>query len=116
MRPSTFLLPLISLIPTVYSQAAAGGGAPVVSLVASQDATVRTMPSIYTVNGVTSVTYAAFTQTFAATALGSWELGPTPRPGVIGLGDIQGEIGKPKKDGKKKRGLFERAVPTNWGW
>jgi hypothetical protein len=55
---------------------------------------------------VTSASFGAFTQTFAATALGSWDLGPTPGVGSIGLGAIQGTVGVIKS---------KRAMPTD-GW
>lgn len=121
MRLSTLLLPITALAPLVSSQAAGGGGvAAAPTIVATQDATVKTMPSIFTVNGVTSVTYKPFTQTFAATALGSWDFDATPRSGVIGLGDIQGEVGKVRKQGEKKKkrsfGVVERVLQTRWAW
>jgi hypothetical protein len=66
--------------------------------------------SVYTVNGQTSVTQIQWTQTFAKTPLGTWAVGPTPRVGTVGLGDIQGEVGKlkgvEKKGSKVKRGIW----------
>lgn len=47
------------------------------------------------------------TQKFATTALGSWDLGPTPGVGAIGLGSIQGTVGKVKS----KRAI-ETAAPV----
>ncbi|KAL2071130.1 hypothetical protein VTL71DRAFT_12365 [Oculimacula yallundae] len=80
--------------PLEDRQVAAGGGLAATTLAPSQYPVSTTAGSLFTVNGVTSATYKLFVQTFATTALGGWELGPTPRPGVIGLGDIKGEVGK----------------------
>ena len=120
MRLTTLLTPLALLTPLVSSQVAGGGGAAAApTIVATQDATVKTMPSIFTVNGVTSVVYKPFTQTFATTALGSWDFDATPRSGAIGLGNIQGTVGKVKtKEGTRKRslGVVERIFDTRWVW
>jgi len=40
------------------------------------------------------VNFVPFTQTFAKTALGTWDLGPTPLVGSIGLGNIAGSVGR----------------------
>lgn len=74
-------------------QIAAGGGVPATALAPSQYPIVSVVGSLFTIGGATSVTWTPFTQTFAATALGSWDLGLTPRPGSIGLGDITGQVG-----------------------
>lgn len=117
MRIFLHLLVIVASLPRAISQAAAGGGAPPAVIQATQDSTIREAPSIFTVNGVTDVTRIMYTQTFAATALGSWELGPTPKAGTIGLGDIQGSVGQVKGESstKQKRELWE-AMPTRWGW
>ncbi|KAH9207964.1 hypothetical protein DL95DRAFT_468188 [Leptodontidium sp. 2 PMI_412] len=47
----------------------------------------------FTIDGTTSATWKLFMQTFAAIALGSWDLGPTPAAGSIGLGNIAGTVG-----------------------
>ncbi|CZT41719.1 uncharacterized protein RSE6_01495 [Rhynchosporium secalis] len=74
-------------------QIAAGGGVAPTTLAPSQYPVSTTAGSLFTQNGVTSATWKLFVQTFATTALGTWELGPTPGVGVIGLGDIQGTVG-----------------------
>merc|ERR1712093_159192 len=85
-------------------QVAAGGGIAATTLAPSQYPISTTAGSLFTVNGVTSATWKLFVQTFATTALGSWELGPTPAVGSIGLGDIQGTVGVVKNE--------KRAVET----
>lgn len=70
-------------------QVAAGGGIAATTLAPSQYPISTTAGSLFTVNGVTSATWKLFVQTFATTALGSWELGPTPAVGSIGLGDSE---------------------------
>ena len=57
---------------------------------------VTNAPSLFTLNGVTSANQMVFTQTFASTALGTWDLGPTPGVGSIGLGSIAGTVGRVK--------------------
>ncbi|KAH7351242.1 hypothetical protein BKA65DRAFT_550203 [Rhexocercosporidium sp. MPI-PUGE-AT-0058] len=78
-------------------QVAAGGGIAATTLAPSQYPISTTAGSLFTVNGVTSATWTLFVQTFATTALGTWELGPTPGVGSIGLGDIQGTVGGVRK-------------------
>jgi len=81
-------------ISTANAQLAQGGGLAPSAAAATQVNPVMNVPFLFTVGGVTSATPTLFTQTFAKTALGSWPLGATPLPGVIGLGSIQGEVGK----------------------
>jgi len=83
---------------------AAGGGAVSATLAASQSPTVGTWASLYTVGTETSTTWMVFTQTFASTALGTWDLGATPAAGTIGLGTIVGTVGNVKAE--------KRAMPT----
>jgi Killer toxin-resistance protein 1 len=85
-------------------QAVAPGGGAAVTLVPTQSPTVGTWGSLITVDGTTSVAYVVFTQTFAVTALGTWDLGPTPAAGTIGLGTIVGNVGSTK--------AAKRAMPT----
>ncbi|RDL40366.1 uncharacterized protein BP5553_00345 [Venustampulla echinocandica] len=101
-------LGLLSLISHALAQGAVGGvGAiPAPTPVASQYPTITTALSLVTINGVTSAQEIVYTIPFATTALGTWELGPTPRAGSIGLGDIAGKIGVVKS----KRGAVETAV------
>lgn len=77
-------------------QIAAGGGVAATTLAASQYPSTSIAGSLFTVGGTTSATWKLFTQTFAATALGSWDLGATPAAGSIGLGSIQGTVGNVK--------------------
>lgn len=77
-------------------QLAAGGGIAATTLAASQYPTTIYGPELLTVDGTTTTTWTMYTQTFAATALGSWDLGATPRVGSIGLGSIQGTVGEVK--------------------
>lgn len=56
--------------------------------------TVSNVDVLITIGGKVTAGKTMFTQNFAATALGTWPLGATPVPGVIGLGDIKGEVGK----------------------
>jgi len=88
---------------------AAGGGA-ATSLAPTQYPTATTAGSLFTANGVTSASWALFIQTFATTALGSalGELGPSPKAGSIGLGNIQGPIGV----AKTKRGIDAVETPA----
>ena len=72
-------------------------------------AVVTTAGSLFTLNGVTSATWVAFTQTFASTALGTWDIGATPLSGAIGLGSIQGTVGVINT--KTKRGLEAIETP-----
>lgn len=88
-------------------QIAAGGGAAATTLAATQYPTTSVAGSLFTVDGTTSATWTLITQTFATTALGTWALGPTPGVGTIGLGSIQGTVGKVKS----KRAI-ETAVPV----
>lgn len=78
-------------------QLAAGGGVAPTTLAPSQYPISTTAGSLFTVNGVTSATWGLFVQTFATTALGTWELGPTPGVGTIGLGDVLGSVGSMRK-------------------
>ncbi|KAE8449870.1 hypothetical protein EG329_007347 [Mollisiaceae sp. DMI_Dod_QoI] len=88
-------------------QVAAGGGVAATTLAASQYPTTSVAGSLFTVGGTTSAKWVLITQTFATTALGTWDLGPTPGVGTIGLGSIQGTIGKVKT----KRAI-ETAAPV----
>ncbi|KAG4428084.1 hypothetical protein IFR05_016433 [Cadophora sp. M221] len=90
-------------------QVAAGGGIAPTTLAPSQYPVSTTAGSLFTVNGVTSATWKLFVQTFATTALGTWELGPTPGVGSIGLGDIQGTVGGVKKVDRR---AFETPAPV----
>ncbi|KAI9055520.1 hypothetical protein LZ554_000468 [Drepanopeziza brunnea f. sp. 'monogermtubi'] len=92
-------------------QLAAGGGAATSTPAASQDAISRTAGSLFTINGVTSATWTLFVQTFATTALGTWELGPTPGVGTIGLGSIPGTVG-----GLKTKRAVETPAPPQASW
>ncbi|KAF8848495.1 hypothetical protein BDZ45DRAFT_732902 [Acephala macrosclerotiorum] len=123
MQPQQILLSILLLTPTIFAEAihepdysphadtedlelgsveledrqvAAGGGVAATTLAASQYPTTSTAGSLFTSDGTTSATWKLFTQTFATTALGSWDLGPTPGVGTIGLGTIQGTVGKVK--------------------
>jgi hypothetical protein len=87
---------------------AAGGGVAATTLAPAQYPVITTAGSLFTTNGVTSATWKLFTQTFATTALGSWDLGPTPQAGSIGLGSIQGTIGVVKT----KRGIEAVETPA----
>ncbi|PSS20665.1 hypothetical protein M430DRAFT_18817 [Amorphotheca resinae ATCC 22711] len=69
------LLPFLFAVPFASAQIAAGGGGAVTSLVATQSPVVSSLASLET------------------TALGTWPLGTAPKPGTIGLGTIQGEVG-----------------------
>ncbi|KAH7399838.1 hypothetical protein BKA64DRAFT_466304 [Cadophora sp. MPI-SDFR-AT-0126] len=92
-------------------QLAAGGGVAPTTLAPSQYPISTTAGSLFTVNGVTSATWKLFVQTFATTALGTWELGPTPAVGSIGLGDIQGTVGGVRKEGRDL-GAMETPAPV----
>ena len=105
ITPLLFLASLTAAAPE--PQLAQGGGIAPVTIAAVQYPTVTTAASLFTINGVTSSTYVVFTQTFASTALGSWDLGATPLSGVIGLGSIQGTVGV----AKTKRGLEAIETP-----
>jgi hypothetical protein len=134
MRPHQFLLSLLLLTPTILAdvvhepdfsphaerdslelgsgeleerQVAAGGGIAATTLAASQYPTTSVAGSLFTIDGTTSAKWVLITQTFAATALGTWALGPTPGVGTIGLGTIEGTVGKVKT----KRAV-ETAVPV----
>ncbi|EKD20216.1 uncharacterized protein L3040_000547 [Drepanopeziza brunnea f. sp. 'multigermtubi'] len=92
-------------------QLAAGGGVAATTLAASQYPIASTAGSLFTINGVTSATWTLFVQTFATTALGTWELGPTPGVGTIGLGSIPGTVGGVKT----KRAVETSAPQASWG-
>lgn len=98
------LLSFTTASPNPDPQAVAPGGGAAVTLAPTQSPTVGTWGSLFTVDGTTSVAYVVFTQTFAATALGTWDLGPTPAAGTIGLGTIAGAVGSTK--------AAKRAMPT----
>ena len=100
----SILLPLLALLTrTLASPEALGEQGAVTTQAATQMATTTTAGSLFTSDGTTSVTWVLFTQTFATTALGTWDLGATPGSGAIGLGTIAGTVG----------GLFsKRAMPT----
>ncbi|KAI0994073.1 hypothetical protein K3495_g14110 [Podosphaera aphanis] len=89
------------LHPNLKRKLAAGGGGDVHTLPPTQYPTVTVAGSLFTVGTSTSATWKEFTQTFAATALGTWALGPTPRVGTIGLGTLQGSIGDIKTASKR---------------
>jgi hypothetical protein len=106
MRLLVSILALLSFTtasPNPDPQAVAPAGGAAVTLAPTQSPTVGTWGSLFTVDGTTSVAYAVFTQTFAATALGTWDLGPTPAAGTIGLGTIAGAVGSTRA---------KRAMPT----
>lgn len=103
MQPH-LLLSILALLSFATAQAVAPGGGAAVTLAPTQSPTVGTWGSLFTVDGTTSVAFVVFTQTFAATALGSWDLGPTPGVGTIGLGTIAGTVGSTK--------AAKRAMPT----
>lgn len=104
-----FLSPLALADPNPDPQAvAAGGGLAATTLAATQQAVVTTAGSLITQGGTTTATWIAFTQTFASTALGTWDLGATPLVGSIGLGTIQGTVGNVKT----KRGLEAIQTPA----
>ncbi|POS86699.1 hypothetical protein EPUL_005127, partial [Erysiphe pulchra] len=87
--------------PFLKRQVAAGGGIAATTLPPTQYPTVTYAASLYTLGTYTSATWKDFTQTFAATPLGTWALGPTPRIGTIGLGTIQGTVGAVKSGHKR---------------
>lgn len=76
MRPSSLLPALLSLLnlssASPEPQLAQGGGLAATTLAATQYPIVTTVASLLTVGGTTSTTYIVYTQTFAATALGSY--------------------------------------------
>ncbi|TVY17699.1 hypothetical protein LARI1_G003240 [Lachnellula arida] len=110
---STFLLLCLPFaLPFARAQAAAAataavavgvaaGGGVETSAAATQYPTETTAGSLFTSNGVTSATWTLFIQTFATTALGSWDLGPSPQAGSIGLGSIAGTVGAVKTNAKR---------------
>jgi len=89
----TILLGISSFSPLAQAQVAAGGGALPATQAVTQYPISTTAPYWSTIGGTTTIVYQLFVQTFASTALGSWDLGPTPAAGAIGLGDIQGQVG-----------------------
>lgn len=89
----TILLAL-SLPSLIAAQAALGGGNAGTSAATQMATTTPDAQSLVTVDGTTTVVVMAYTQTFASTALGTWALGATPLVGSIGLGTIQGTVGK----------------------
>ena len=110
---STLITPLLLLTSLANAapepQLAQGGGVAAPTIAASQYPVVTTANSLFTLNGVTSASYQVFTQTFASTALGTWDLGPTPLSGAIGLGTIQGTYGVVST--KAKRGIDAVETP-----
>lgn len=95
--PLALLLALlfsILLPPTpVASQAAVvGGPAPAVP---TQYPVVQTVPKLQVVAGVTQIVQVPFTQTFVQGALETWAWGAV-KQGSVGMGSIQGEVGKVK--------------------
>jgi len=112
LAPFLTLLSL-SLSPRlIHAQAAAGGGV-VATTAATQSPTVVTGPSLQTVGGSTiAVQGVVFTQTFAATALGTWALGTVVSSGSVGLGTIQGTVGGTAK--KTKRAAMPSALFGSW--
>lgn len=109
---SALITPLLLLTSLANAapepQLAQGGGLAAATLAAVQYPVVTMANSLFTINGVTSASKLAFTQTFASTALGTWDIGATPLSGAIGLGSIQGTVGIVST--KAKRGL--EAVET----
>lgn len=103
-NPSLPLKAMHARNPFLQRRVAAGGGAIPISLVPSQYPTVTNAGSLFTVGTSTSAIWKEFTQTFAATPLGTWSLGPTPKSGSIGLGTIVGNVGSTK--------IKKRAMPT----
>jgi len=91
---------LATASPEPEPQIAQGGGVAAATLAAVQYPVVTNVASLQTINGVTTVVQIVFTQTFAATPLGTWAF-PTPGVGSVGLGDIQGTVGSVKS----KRGM-----------
>lgn len=86
MHPSTIFIPLLLGL--------AAAQAPAATLVATQSPTVTEVTSLQTAAGGSVVGVpVVFTQTFAATALGSWPLGTAVQKGTVGLGDIAGSVG-----------------------
>jgi len=98
--PATLLSFLVTLHLTTATsplnhkrEVAAGGGGPVAAPVATQFPTVSADAwELVVAGGVTKAVQRPFTQTFAATALGSWALGPTPAVGTVGLGNIKRDV------------------------
>jgi len=87
-----FTLPFTSALTPQNErrEVAAGGGGPVAAAAATQYPTVSADAwELVIAGGVTKAVQKPFTQTFATTALGSWDLGPTPAVGTIGLGNIK---------------------------
>lgn len=109
------LTPLLASLaygaPEPEPQLAQGGGLAAATIVATQQATVTNVNSLFTLNGVTSASYLVFTQTFASTALGTWPIGATPLSGEIGLGSIQGTVGVVSTNKKRALDAVETAAP-----
>ena len=113
---SALITPLL-LLPSLANaapepQLAQGGGVAATTIAASQYPVVTTANSLFTVNGVTSASYLVFTQTFASTALGTWDIGATPLSGAIGLGTIQGTYGVVSTKAKRGMDAVETPVPN----
>jgi hypothetical protein len=63
-----------------------------------------------------SDTWVAFTQAFASTVLGSWELGPTPGVGKIGLGWLELKETRDVGEGEsEEKGKGEVKPFGSWG-
>jgi hypothetical protein len=77
-------------------QVAAGGGVAATTIAASQMPSTTYVGSMFTTGGTTSAIWKDVTITFATTALGTWDLGATPKSGSIGLGTLVGTVGKVK--------------------
>lgn len=107
MQAQFLLLPLLTFLALAV-EASPGpdpleGQAEATIQAATQMATTTIAGSLFTVDGTTSATWVLFTQTFAATALGTWDLGTTPKVGTIGFGSIAGTVGGE---------VWRRAMPT----
>ncbi|ESZ96860.1 hypothetical protein SBOR_2725 [Sclerotinia borealis F-4128] len=101
------IISLFAFLPSL-THAQAGLGGDVATLAATQMATTTlNCPSLYTSGGTTTVKYiATYTQTFAATALGTWAIGATPLVGSVGLGNIAGTVGTVKNKRASPSGVF----------
>lgn len=89
---STLLLLALSSLTAAEPQL--GGGAEVTTTAITQYPTTGYWPSLSTINSDSTTTvYILYTQTFAATALGTWPLGTVVSVGSVGLGSISGTVG-----------------------
>lgn len=112
ITPLLLLTSLANAAPEPEPQLAQGGGVAATTIAATQQAVITTAASLFTLNGVTSVSYLVFTQTFASTALGTWPIGATPLSGEIGLGTIQGTVGVVSTKGKRGLDAVETPGPV----